>query len=468
MIEMTMQQVALAMNTRSPNRVDDGSITSVSTDSRAIEAGALFFAIVGEQFDGHDFVEQALSSGASACVCARFHQEQMNLSEGAPVFWVDDTVEALGRLAAFYRREILPASTIVIAVTGSNGKTTTKCMIDHVLSAVMKGVASPKSFNNNIGVPLTLFLADADDRYVVAEVGTNAPGEIAQLSAIASPDVAVITSIGEAHLAGFGHTRAVADEKTDLLSHIRPNGLSVINVDRAEVLPYLDKQCVGKSLTVGTDPRARLRVGDRISEIDRSRFTIDDRFDVELPLPGRHHATNAAIAFAAARWFGLDPKYIIDRLARFSPPAGRTSRLQIDKVTIIDDTYNANPASMRAAIDTLSCQTRGRRVFVMGDMLELGDASATLHRQIVQAAIDARFEVLVGVGEKMKDALGELASAGNGQRTIACDTADLAGDVLEELLGPEDTVLLKGSRLLELDRIVARLGDRAKRKSAVA
>jgi UDP-N-acetylmuramoyl-tripeptide--D-alanyl-D-alanine ligase len=277
------------------------------------------------------------------------------------VLIVDDTVQALGRLAAYYRRAVMSVSTVVVAVTGSNGKTTTKCMIDHVLGGSLKGRASPKSFNNLIGLPLTLLSAEAGDQYLVAEIGTSAVGEIAALAAIASPEVGIVTSIAEAHLQGLGDVHGVADEKSSLLDSIRLGGLAVVNIDRPEIRPFLCRVQRARLVTIGTDPSARLQVADRHSTIHRSSFLLDGRFTVDLPMPGAHHATNATAAFAVARWFGIACDEIITRLGTFVPPDGRTRVIETGGITIVDDAYNANPGSVAAAIETLRTAIKASR-----------------------------------------------------------------------------------------------------------
>lgn len=470
MITMTCGDVAGAIGAKLPHALREERVLRVSTDSRYNRLGDGFFAICGDRFDGHRFVKDALAGGATACVCAHSRREMMNLSpeQSRSCLWVDDTIKALGKLAAFYRRRVLPPPTNIIAVTGSNGKTTTKCMIDHVLSGSLKGVSAPKNYNNHIGVPLTLFSADGGDRFVVVEIGTNSPGEVSNLASIASPNVAVVTSIGEAHLEGLGDINAVAEEKASLLDHLQLSGLAVVNVDRLEILPRLEREIRGKLLTVGARTWARLSVGQRTSTIRGSRFLLDGRFPVELPIPGTHHATNAAAAFAVGRWFGLDPAEIIERLATFTPPQGRTLCVEVGGITLVDDTYNANPASMRAAIDTLCCQRKGRRIFVMGDMLELGVAAPDLHRDVVEMARDVGIEVLVAVGPQMCEAARAVCEAASGIEVWFCDDAAAAGEVVTRLLENGDTVLLKGSRGIELDRVVRRLKEEAGRRAAVA
>jgi len=471
MIPMLLGDVAAAVGATCSTGTAGVVVRRVTTDSREVLPGDLFFALRGARFDGHQFAAEALAKGAVACVCDRnFHPPTLVLSlEGEAARFlrgsgqalvVENTLDALGRLAKHYRHVVLPVSTVIIAVTGSNGKTTTKCMIDHVLGGEFKGRASPKSFNNAIGVPLTLLSADADDRYLVVEIGTNAPGEVASLAALVSPNVAVITSIGEAHLEGLGDLHAVAVEKTSLLRFVRPAGFAVVSVDRPEILPYLASAGRTRLLTFGVDQSAKLCVTRRRTDLYGTAFELEGRYRVELPMPGAHHATNAAAAFAVARWFGVAPQRIAERLQSFRPPEGRTQLAEIGGVKVVDDAYNANPASVAAAVEALQCAQNGRRVFVLGDMLELGVDSSASHRRVVRTAVEAGIEVLVAVGPATVEAARASQSEPNGTQVYCCEDVSIANEVLDALVAVGDTVWIKGSRGMELDRIVRHLQTR--------
>ncbi|MBI4717219.1 MAG: UDP-N-acetylmuramoyl-tripeptide--D-alanyl-D-alanine ligase [Planctomycetes bacterium] len=440
----------------------------VCIDSREVQPGDLFVAVPGARFDGHDFIEEAAARGAVVCVCRRQWWENRRAALPLPALVVEDTIRALGQLAAYYRRSVMSTGTVVVAVTGSNGKTTTKYMIDHVLKSVLPGRCSPKSFNNHIGVPLTLLSAERTDRYLVVEVGTNAPGEIAALAALASPDVGVVTSIGEAHLEGLGSLSGVAAEKCSLLDHVRPLGLAVVNVDRPEVLAPLARAIAARLVTVGFDPAAKLRVAKARAAVATMSFELDGRFHVELPMPGAHHATNAAAAFAVCRWFGLAPETIIERLRSFAPPEGRTRVLEFAGLTVIDDAYNANPASMAAAVASLRQAAPRRRVLVMGDMLELGADHAAFHERVVREALAADIEVLLAVGPHASAAARVCERFAGSTRLVLCEDASAAGAVLLSLLSPGDVVWIKGSRAMRLDRVVEDLKAHREPKAAVA
>jgi len=467
MIPMTLGDVAAAVGTVCDPNTSPIVIRRVTTDSRDVWPGDLFFALRGPRFDGHQFTAQALAKGAVACVCD--HRLETPIESG-PILSVDDTLAALGRLAMHYRRAVMPVNTVVIAVTGSNGKTTTKCMIDHILSAEFQGRASPRSFNNAIGVPLTLLSAELNDRYLVVEVGSNSPGEVAALAAIVSPNVAVITSIGEAHLEGLGDLHAVAAEKTSLLRSVRPAGFAVVNLDRPEILPYLAAAGRTRLLTFGVDQSAKLCVTRRRANLRGTTFELEGRYQIELPMPGAHHAANAAAAFAVARWFGVAPERIVERLRAFRPPQGRTELEEVGGVKLVDDAYNANPSSVRAALEALRAAENGRRVLVLGDMLELGVDCAASHRRVIHEALQAGIEVLVAVGPATIAAARAQTPDRLGTEIHCCIDVRSANDLLDDLVVAGDTVWIKGSRGMQLDGVVRHLRGRlggARRESGI-
>jgi len=471
MIPMSLADVMSAVGAVCESSGDVRSVMRVVTDSRQIQPGDLFVAIPGESLDGHDFIAQAAANGAVASLCNRTGVRVLNSSGRGcqtPCLVVEDTIQALGKLAAHYRRNVMRVATVVVAVTGTNGKTTTKSMIDHVLRTFFPGKAAPKSFNNHIGVPLTLLSADAEDRYLIVEIGTNSPGEVAYLAGIAAPNAGVITSISEAHLQGLGGVDGVAAEKASLLKYIDAYGLAVVNVDRPEIRRHLSAATCARVLTLGATLDAQLSVAGATGDIHGTSFELDGRFRVELPMPGMHHATNAAATFAIARWFGVAPERIIERLRSYVPLDGRTRTLQGDDVTLVDDSYNANPASMAAAIDTLRRGAAGRRILVMGDMLELGPESAEYHEQAVKHVMDAGIEVLIAVGPATSQAARTLCTVQHGLRCVCTDEADGASDKLIAMIERGDTIWIKGSRAMQLDRVVRRWQNESAAKAAVA
>lgn len=468
MIPLKLGTIARALGVSCPAGQADVVVKRVITDSRSVQAGDLFLAIRGPRFDGHAFVKQAIDAGATATVCDDRDAAGDGVSSVGPRLLVPDTIEALGALASYYRAQVISERTVVVAVTGSNGKTTTKAMIDHLLGESLQGTASPKSFNNHIGVPLTLLGADAGDRYLVAEIGSNAPGEIASLASMAKPDVAVITSIGEAHLEGLESIAGVAAEKASLLHFVAPTGLSVVNVDRCEIEPHLSAHLPGRLVTFGWSSRARLPIAKVTGTIAATSFELEDRFKVELPMPGLHHATNAAAAFAVARWFGLDPRQIVERLKTFVPPEGRTRRHQLDGMVMIDDSYNANPASVIAAVRTLSGVACNRRVLFLGDMLELGEHALDEHVRVLREVARARIDLLVLVGATMREAWLDTKTKAPTMRVESFENAAEASSGALSILESGDAIWVKASRAMQLDRVVDAVRHGFAPKAAVA
>ena len=340
---LTLEETLTAINGRPLSEITPGTVTGVSIDSRTVAAGDLFFAIKGERFDGHDFVGDALERGAGWAVISdgrRFANSALR----SRVISVDDTVTALGRLGAYHRWQV---SADVIAVTGSNGKTTTKAMIAHVLSAQKRGRSALKSYNNHIGVPLTLLSSEADDEFLIVEVGTNRPGEIGQLGSLIAPDIGVITSVGAVHLEGLQDLDGVIAEKLSLLDRVRPGGLAVVNVDQPRVRDRLRSVSDLAIVSTGNDADADLRTERVSSNGDSISFSINGRFAVTMSIPGRHNAGNALAAFAVARRLGMSSEDIIRRLGTFELPEMRLQMQRRGQLTVINDCYNANPASMQ-------------------------------------------------------------------------------------------------------------------------
>lgn len=463
--------------------VTAGSFSRVCIDSRAIQPADLFVAIPGERFDGHDFVEQALSAGAMAAVvrsdfkmpAARAGRNRVTDArpEGL-LIRVDDTVKALGRLGRYYRRSVVGGSLTVIAVTGSNGKTTTKAMIAHILAGRWQGRASDKSFNNAIGVPLTLLSVEPSDKFVVCEVGTNAPGEIATLARLIDPEIAVITGVSEAHLAGLGSLGQIAEEKLSLLHYLASDGLAVINADCEVLRKTLERdrrlanlKCVTfgewkdadlrvTSLNVSTANSQGVDQAGRALPPVRMEFTVNDRFKYHLQVPGRHNVLNALAAIGVARRFGVDHDEIAERMATFTLPPMRLEYQRIGGLTLVNDAYNANPASLAAAVDVLvNLPSDGRKVLIVGDMRELGEASDELHRKAAETIARSGVNMVIAVGEKARlvSRTVEMASGG-AVETHAYSSADSAKRRLVTYLNRADTILMKGSRVVALEKLV--------------
>jgi UDP-N-acetylmuramoyl-tripeptide--D-alanyl-D-alanine ligase len=466
-IKLTLAEMVQAMGGRPWGELPTVSVGGISTDSRTAAASDLFFAIRGPRFDGHDYAVAALKRGAVAVVVAAAQAERvaeqlrtadLPLPRSAVLLEVDDTVAALGRLAAYHRRQLAAE---VIAVVGSNGKTTTKAMIHHILSGRLRGRCSPKSYNNAVGVPLTLLLAEPGDEYLVVEIGTNAPGEIAALGSIVAPDMAVITCIGEEHLEGLGDLDGVAAEECAILAKIRGKGFAAVNIETPAVKKYFPLDEV-RVTTFGQAPEADVRLTELGYESPWLRFKLNERFPFRLRLVGFHNAVNAAAAVTLARRLGFDYGEAAVRLESFVAPPMRNEVVETAGVTIVNDAYNANPQSAAAAVDVLEqMPCKGQRVVVFGEMRELGAKSAELHRRVAQRLRDSSVNRVVLVGGATEVMFEALTCGGLfGPNVERCTDVD---DCLERLAGSlqaGDVVLLKASRAVELDRLVEPLRER--------
>jgi UDP-N-acetylmuramoyl-tripeptide--D-alanyl-D-alanine ligase len=451
---LTMDEVLAATRGTMINPRPASSVRGVSTDSRTVQPGQLFFALIGPHHDGHNFIVEALRRGAVGAVVSRRDSATEEATDAGIIIAVDDTTAALGRLAAYHRRQLAAQ---IVAVTGSNGKTTTKDMIHAVLSAARKGRCSPRSFNNHVGVPLTLLSAEGSDEYLVVEIGSNAPGEVHALSQIAKPDVAVITGISPTHLQGLSSIEGVAEEKASLLRSLRRGGLAALNIDHPALMRHLPDnpdhwRQVGFGLVEGAD----LRATDVQTGADGISFRVNDKFEIRLNMLGRHNAVNALAAVAVGRRFGLEHEQIAGALATVSPPPMRLQLERIGPITVINDAYNANPESMGCALEVLmELPATGRRVAVLGDMRELGEQSQALHVELGRRLGRSGVQLLVAVGD-YADVVSRTAARDVGDRLEVRSFADVgdAMDQIAKLLAPADMVLVKGSRAMQLERLM--------------
>lgn len=432
------------------------SFTAVSTDSRKTKAGDCFFAIVGENFDGHDYVGEALAKGA---VCAVVSHE-VDVEEATGKCWlrVEDTVKALGDLAREYRRQ---AGFKVVAITGSVGKTTTRQIIYHALSRRFRVYQSPASFNNNIGLPLTLLGADPHDQIVITELGSNHPGEISCLTRIAEPDIAIVTNVHPAHLEGFGDLQTIVQEKSSIAEGLRPGGVFIINGD-FETLVHICRTRGRRFKTFGKSDVCDYRAKNVHSDATVNRFTIDDT-EIVLPLAGPGNVDNTLAAWAVCHTLGLGIEDFARALENLPPVSMRAEVLQIGTLTVLNDCYNANPASMRNALSILaqldSNQIR-RRIFICGDMAELGQHAECLHAELGETIAQAGVNVLLAVGPLAKIAAEAAeASAEYNIQTGCFPDAKSACQNLHEFIADTDIILVKGSRVAKLETVVDKLKE---------
>ena len=449
------------------------SLAAVSTDSRADLIGALFVPLVGERFDGHRFLETALAGGAAAAVAQRdrlsLEQLEAVVALGRPVWLVDDTLLAYQELGRLWRRQL---AVPVVAVTGSAGKTTTRELIRASLACLGPVVASSGNENNDVGAPLTLLKADATTRALVVEMGMRGLGEIERLSRCAEPDVAVITNIGTAHIGRLGSREAIATAKCEICAALRPDGLVVIPAGDALLEAALAAGWSGRvrrvaladdELTPGTPPAdlvGRL-VGHGSSDCEAAeRLEVAGLPPITLPLAGRHNARNLLLALAVALELGVKPAALGDLTVEV--PGGRNRRLQLGGLTVLDETYNASPEAMLAALDLLAAQplpADAARYAVLGTMLELGESSLALHRQVAVRARNLGLDGLVIVDGGAEGAAMLEAAAGL-ERLVRVARPE---EALEPLLGwlrPGDALLLKASRGVALERLLSQLQER--------
>lgn len=434
----------------------DMPIRRVSIDTRTAEPGDLYFAIKGLRLDGHAFLPQAAGAGCCAAVVKRGFSIPAETIDAFPggVLAVDDPTAALAELA---RRQRERMDAAVIGVTGSNGKTTVKRMIHHVLGECLKGTASLKSFNNHIGLPLTILAARPGDDYVVCELGTSGPGEIGHLTEIARPHVAVITSVSETHLEKLESVEKVAAEKASILDGLTADGLGIVTAD----YPVLDAALAGRSeelVRFGQAEQADYRLTAYEPMGSGGRFCLNDGDWTVLQVPGRHMALNAIAAAAVAVRLGLPPELALERLATFTGVEMRLQRMQVGERTILNDAYNANPASMLAAADVLSGQTGGRKVFIAGDMRELGPREKEIHLRVGQDLAATGVDFLIGVGPLGRYIAEGAASAG--LPAEARDSVESLMDSVTDLTRPGDIVLIKGSRGMKMERLIECLGGK--------
>ena len=448
---------------------DQGVVPAgVSIDSRDDVTRRVFFAVSGERHDGHTFVEEAAKAGALMCVVER--DVEISTTQ-CGVLHVPDTRHALAELARAWRSRLKQPH--VIGITGSVGKTTTKTILDAVLGSTLRGTCAASSFNNEIGVPLTLLAAQPDDDYIICEIGTNAPGEIRQLASIVAPDIAVITAIGRSHLEGLGSIEGVRAEKASILECLRADGLAIL----PEWEPELHVAAAGHRMVLfGEGPAADPRLTSRGIESVGQWFEVNGRHRFTLPLPGRHNAMNAMIAIAIARRLGVDDDSIRHALEHMTPPPMRFERTSAGAIEIVNDSYNANPESVRAAIETFveSTSASNDRIVILGDMLELGTQAEPLHegigafvREVVQSAHGGLARaILVGsfahaVFRGMEDALPPHAVQ------VFPRLADTDAALIAESIPDGASVLVKGSRGMRLERIVDALRARKEQTATV-
>lgn len=434
----TLERVARALDL---GVYDARPVRGISTDTRTLAAGECFVALVGERFDGHDHLDAAVAAGASALVVADAKRAPR---AGVPVLEVPDTLVALGQLAR-YRRDAWARP--VIAVGGSNGKTSTKELLRAALGSTFTVHATTGNLNNRIGVPLTLLALDDAADVAVVEAGTNEPGEIAALREIIRPDVALVTTVQEEHLEGFGDLAGVLEEEMSLCEGVP---LAVVPADESAVVDAARARA-SRTLTAG------LAHGDRAAEgygleADGRGWLEWNGVRVQVPLPGAHNLRNAALALAVASEFGVAAADAARGIGAMPQPPMRSAVGPLGRALLVHDAYNSNPGSARAAIALLRDVGAGRqRVAVLGTMRELGAASARAHREVAEAAVASGADLVCGIGE-FAAPLRALDTAGTA--VLTADDVDDLWPQLQPRLAPDAAILLKASRGVRLERLV--------------
>jgi UDP-N-acetylmuramoyl-tripeptide--D-alanyl-D-alanine ligase len=429
-----------------------GTVTNISIDSRTVKRSGVFFAVKGANHDGHDFINQAFENGA-ACVVV---EKKINAATDKAVLLVDDTIKALGELAKFIRSN---SACKIIAITGSAGKTTTKNMLNHILSGKFNCFPAPKSYNNNIGVPLTIFNAPDDCELIIAELGSNHPGEIEYLSRIIQPDIAVITTVCPAHLEGFGSIEGIIKEKVSITAGLKRGGKFFINGDKKELVDYCKNNRLDFA-TFGTKKTCDVQVRDIELFGDKSRFIVDN-ITVNLPLAGRANVENAAAVWAVCKYLGISAKQFARLIADIKPVGMRLEVIEIGSVTVINDCYNANPGSMENALQTLSLlagQREKRPVFVFGRMGELGTESERLHAELGQRIV--HYKIPLVLTTKGDSTLAAQTADKNADFNICVKVFDNVGELADNLhkfVQPDDIILVKASRSEHFEAVVERL-----------
>lgn len=475
MITVNLEEVAGAVGARIIQGNEKTVVSSVSIDTRTIKPGELFFALRGERHDAHRFAADAAAAGAAALVLSEMVE---GIPVDVPVLLVRDTLAAFQDLARYNLercREQHPQGKKfprVVGITGSNGKTTTKDMVYALLKGEFKTLKNEGNYNNEVGLPLTLFQLDESYQAVVLEMGMRGLGDIDALCKIAPPEGAVITTIGETHLELLGSVDNIARAKGEILEHISPEGFALINAESSFAVREA-RRCRGRVLFFG--PRSEglapdIWYSDLKSKSRGSRFTAHTPVggaEIFLPVPGRHNVMNALAAVGVGICMGLDIEKIAARLEKIRLPTMRLEIIDIKpvkghpRITVINDAYNANPASTKAALEVLMDLARhGRAVAVLGSMFELGSRAQAGHYEVGETAAKMEVDYLVAVGELARNvALGAREGGMDPERIAWCKDNGEAVRVLDEVLADGDVVLVKGSRGMKMEQVVEHLND---------
>lgn len=454
-MKMQLSEVARALGIESEDRYDQITITSVSFDSRSLEQGALFVPLIASN-DGHEFVEAAKQNGACAALWQKNHE---NRPQGIPLLIVDDTLEALQKIGKYYLQKINPK---VVAITGSNGKTTTKDMIAAVLSTQFNVAKTRDNFNNHIGVPMTVLSMEPNTEILVVEIGMDHFGELDHLVHLVDPDVAVITMIGEAHIEFFKTRDRIADAKMEITHALKEDGVLVYNgdepllIERAEKLDFETK-------TFGTGANVDLQAQNIVSDAEKTSFRVKQwpELNFTIPMIGAYNVKNALAALCVGSEFQIDPRSMVKALEHFDLTKNRTEWVKASNgADVLSDVYNSNPTACVEVLTAFqNAETTGRRYAVLGDMLELGEQGPKMHAGLADKIDPKKVDEVFLCGPLMKnlaEALTDKFDQGKIHHYETSEKEQLVSD-LKERLRSEDMVMLKGSHGIHLEDVLAEL-----------
>ncbi len=449
--KLTLKEIAHAVNGTLDEKWNDLEISAISSDTRQIEPDCLFVAFRGENFDGHHFIRKAFSLGAKAALSDRTVEREDDMPQ-KPVVYVEDTLLAFGALAAYYKKKF-PVYTV--GITGSVGKTSTKEMVYTVMREKYKVLKTEGNFNNQIGMPRTLFSLDNSYSGAVLEMGMCELGEISYLSKIARPDLGVITNIGVSHLENLGTRENILKAKLEILDGMPPEGKLILNADN-DMLQTQRDRLGNRALWYGLETPGDVTAEEIRQEGDSTCFTVcyqDKRYPAEVPAIGVHNVYNALAAFLVGIEIGLAPQQIIESYRQYQN-AGMRQRVTIKKgVKVIEDCYNASPDSMESAINVISAiPCEGKRIAVFGDMLELGEQSGQMHRHVGQRAAGSKIDELLCTGGEA-EAIAKGAEE-SGLEAKYFSTKNALADYLKKALKPGDAVIFKASRGMKLEEVI--------------
>jgi UDP-N-acetylmuramoyl-tripeptide--D-alanyl-D-alanine ligase len=431
----------------------DVKINGISIDSRVIKPGEAFIAIQGNNFDGHNFIKDAIKKKAVAVICESSKLKDLSFEKTSFIV-VKDTIKALGDIARFTRKKVdIP----LIAVTGSNGKTTTKDMIAHVLSGKFKVLKNEGTKNNHIGLPLTLVNISKEYDFAVLEIGSNHFGEVSYLADICRPNIGVITNIGPSHLEHFHDLGGVFKEKITLLKYLDKPFVSILNYDDRFLKKESEKKTkIPLNLSIGIKTKSDFSASNILVINSKTQFLVNGKYKFVINTLGNYNIYNALAAIAIARLFGMEYEDISFSLTSFRFPKSRFNFVELNNIKFIDDTYNSNPNSLALALEALSkISTTGRKILVMGDMLELGSSKELLHRQAGKKAAKV-CDVLITVGNLSRIAADMAKKSGfNTKNIFSCESALQAREILFKIISPvsEDVILVKGSRSMKMEEV---------------